>query len=245
MIRVLTVTYNNRAGLSKTHSSLVSQDSEDYQWIVVDGGSDDGTVRFLEELSARDSRIKFVSERDEGIYHAMNKALDMAEAAGYVVFMNAGDVFASNNVLSLADKYDPEENPLLAGSSIRYGLSNDYRRGVNIKRIRRGMPFEHQAAFFSARISKKLKYSKLYRYSGDYDFVARFVLNIAGECKRLDFEVCKFEVGGVSHTNRFEAILEDSLIRYRVMGCSVKSVISIALIHIVWHKAKGILRWSR
>ena len=94
-VSVITVVYNDVEGLKRTIPSVLNQRSNDYEYIILDGGSTDGTLEYLSSLSIK-GKIK--SEPDTGIYNAMNKAANMAEGA-YVLFMNAGDTFYDHDVL--------------------------------------------------------------------------------------------------------------------------------------------------
>jgi putative colanic acid biosynthesis glycosyltransferase len=106
LFSIITVTRNNLEGLRRTHVSLRAQSYADYEWIIIDGASSDGTVNYLEGLAARSW-----SEPDEGIYDAMNKGL--ARARGdYLLLMNAGDSFAAPDVLQkIADAIRAQPMP--------------------------------------------------------------------------------------------------------------------------------------
>ena len=90
---IITVTRNNLPGLKRTHDSLKIQICHDFEWVVVDGASTDGTPDYLRTTGAI-----WVSEPDSGLYDAMNKGLGNA-VGDYIVFMNAGDLFAAPDVL--------------------------------------------------------------------------------------------------------------------------------------------------
>ena len=97
MISVVTITLNNLDGLRKTAASVEAQTCADFEWIVIDGGSADGTVEFVRSLSRPPTY--FISEKDGGIYDAMNKGV--ARATGkYVICLNAGDAFHDADVLA-------------------------------------------------------------------------------------------------------------------------------------------------
>lgn len=96
-ISVITVVYNDCNNISKTLESVLSQDYADIEYIVIDGNSTDGTVDEIRKY--RDNINYFISEPDTGIYDAMNKGLVIASGE-YVIFMNSGDVFYDNHVLS-------------------------------------------------------------------------------------------------------------------------------------------------
>ena len=96
LFSVITINYNNREGLRNTIKSVVGQTYKDFEYIVIDGGSIDGSKELLEENAS--SVTYWISEKDNGIYHAMNKGV--ARASGtYCVFMNSGDFFCSKDVL--------------------------------------------------------------------------------------------------------------------------------------------------
>ncbi|MEM9470254.1 MAG: glycosyltransferase, partial [Pseudomonadota bacterium] len=95
---IITVTKNNFEGLKQTAFSIDAQRHEewsDFEWIVIDGNSEDGTQDFLKKTKAL-----WFSQPDHGLYDAMNKGLDRANGI-YVLFMNAGDIFADNNTLEV------------------------------------------------------------------------------------------------------------------------------------------------
>lgn len=94
LLSVVTVAFRNYDGVVNTWRSLrnLARDpSLTFEWIVVDGGSDDGTAQFLEKLNG-EFNLRFVSEKDRGIYDAMNKGIAMAQGR-YTLFLNSGDVF--------------------------------------------------------------------------------------------------------------------------------------------------------
>ena len=96
-ISIITINYNNRQGLQKTIDSVLQQSFRDYEWIVIDGGSQDGSRQLIEENKSHFAYC--VSEPDKGIYNAMNKGLYHAKG-DYVFFLNSGDVIAANDVLA-------------------------------------------------------------------------------------------------------------------------------------------------
>ena len=93
---IITINLNNSAGLRKTIESVVNQTFQDFEYIIIDGGSTDGSVDIIKEYS---SRIDYwVSEPDRGIYNAMNKGIVQAHG-DYINFMNSGDCFSKNTIL--------------------------------------------------------------------------------------------------------------------------------------------------
>ena len=95
-LSVITINYNNRDGLQRTLESVFNQTCQDFEFIVIDGGSNDGS---RDVIANYNSNIDFwVSEKDAGIYNAMNKGIKKANG-DFVIFMNSGDTFCNENVL--------------------------------------------------------------------------------------------------------------------------------------------------
>ena len=96
-LSIITINFNNLKGLKKTFDSVVNQTFTDYEWIVIDGGSTDGSREFID--AHKESFSYWVSEPDRGIYNAMNKGILQANGE-YLSFMNSGDYYADNSTLS-------------------------------------------------------------------------------------------------------------------------------------------------
>ncbi len=104
-LSIITITYNNLAGLQKTAASVLAQTATDFEWVIIDGDSTDGTKAYLDTLRAdarrgtsrRLAALQIVSEPDMGIYNAMNKGIRMAQGE-YIQILNAGDCLAASDV---------------------------------------------------------------------------------------------------------------------------------------------------
>lgn len=107
LISVITINRNNCAGLRSTLFSVASQSLPDYEYIVIDGASTDGSVNLLHQFSSTINIL--ISEPDLGIYYAMNKGLTIS-SGDYVIFLNSGDVFASPHVLFELSRYLPQHD---------------------------------------------------------------------------------------------------------------------------------------
>jgi glycosyltransferase involved in cell wall biosynthesis len=169
-ISVITVCRNNLTGLMITAESIKMQNG-DFEWIVIDGGSSDGTREYLAKL---EYLSKWVSEPDNGIYDAMNKGLDLAEG-GAVIFLNGGDYFVGD-VLSKIEKAPG----LILVKTESMGVPYFLRR----KSFKMGMPYCHQGIVFE---NTGVRYKSKYRIAGDYDFYLRHgYRNINFLIKRAD-----------------------------------------------------------
>lgn len=96
MISIITINFNNKNGLIKTLNSVISQTCKEFEWIIIDGGSTDGSKELLENYS--EHITYWVSEPDNGIYHAMNKGIRVAKG-DYLQFLNSGDYLANNKTI--------------------------------------------------------------------------------------------------------------------------------------------------
>lgn len=100
-LTIITINRDNAQGLEKTMRSILSQTNKDFEFVVVDGGSKDGSVEIIHQfLDDFGKRIKWISEPDNGIYNAMNKGIKMA-TGDYVAFVNSGDCLASEDVVTM------------------------------------------------------------------------------------------------------------------------------------------------
>src|SRR5580698_3099287 len=107
MISIITINFNNKIGLAETMESVLRQDKEYVEYIVIDGGSSDGSA---EAIRTREKELAYwVSERDNGIYHAMNKGIARARGE-YLLFLNSGDTFNGPNSLSRLLADNPTED---------------------------------------------------------------------------------------------------------------------------------------
>lgn len=197
LFSIITITRNNLSGLMATQKSLPLGD---YEWIIVDGNSSDGTKEYLSRLSAT-----WISEPDSGIYHAMNKGLSIANGE-YIIFMNAGDRFSDPDILSILQKIISAENPdFIYGDSLeRSGFYKKARHNIAM-----GMITHHQAMMYRR---PEIRYNEDYKIAGDYDFTLRFLK----QAKKIHYVPCAisiFEEGGLSQQNMASGRREEFMIR--------------------------------
>ncbi len=168
-ITIITVCYNCVGEIERTMLSVLGQTYQHIEYIVIDGGSTDGTVDIIRKYA--DRLAYWVSEPDKGIYDAMNKGI-MAATGDYINFMNAGDRFHDSSVL---DSFVPN---IKNDTTIAYGdwfvsLSQDgyVRKPLHWDYLKRQIPFCHQAAFFSTSYHQKHLFPLELRLVGDYKIV--------------------------------------------------------------------------
>ncbi|WP_052496577.1 glycosyltransferase family 2 protein [Pedobacter lusitanus] len=100
-LSIITVNYNDSAGLQKTINSVLNQSLQNFEFIIIDGNSNDGSKELLQQNS--EPSIRWISEPDNGIYHAMNKGTRMATGE-YLLFLNSGDILFDTEVIKQVDQ---------------------------------------------------------------------------------------------------------------------------------------------
>jgi putative colanic acid biosynthesis glycosyltransferase len=217
MFSIVTITYNNLVGLKKTATSVIEQTCKDYEWIIIDGASTDGTQDYLDDL-----KVSYSSEPDKGIYDAMNKGLARAHRQ-YIVFMNAGDIFAASNTLDLVKSaIEKTGHPdLLYGPALesRPDSETGHKSPLRIKFLAWGLPTHHQALYYKTSLAKAQSYNTYYKIAADYDFTCRFMKQTK-TVHIVSFPLCLFEPGGLSQQQVKAGRLEQYYIRKKLNICS-------------------------
>ncbi|NQU34182.1 MAG: glycosyltransferase [Bacteroidetes bacterium] len=160
LLTIITIVYNGVDILEKTIKSIKSQDRELYEYIIVDGGSTDGTLNIISKYIKDIDH--FVSEPDNGIYDAMNKGVTLARGKS-LLFMNAGDYFVGE-VISRQSFTFPSLLPVKYYS--RFGLLKNFKK----RNYQYSPPYCHQGIIFENR---KILYNTKYTIASDYDYYLR------------------------------------------------------------------------
>ncbi len=251
LISVVTVCLDDLRGLQSTYESVHAQTTPPHQWIVADGASTDGTQEWLGNLDW--PLLIWSSSKDGGIYQGMNRGLRQVRA-DYVLFLNSGDVFSASDVLeSVSDCLAR----IASRPSLLYGdcLEVDLKGRAYLRRarpawwVRLGMPTTHQAMYFRTDALPG-GFDTRYRWSGDYDAVARLYMSRMGrDFVHLSKPLCRFHLGGRSDQYRRAFLRENLDIRRRVLGMSVPPAYMLHAAHHVqgWIKkyVPAIHRWMR
>lgn len=204
---IITVVYNDLAGLKRTVSSVRCQDFKDYEHVIIDGASSDGSRAYLSELSASCRSMRFVSERDRGIYDAMNKGASLAQG-DWAVFLNAGDRFANAQVLTRVGH--AAETPdmiyfgraqIMASNTRQWIFPPGFITPQTCQYwLGRNLP-NHQAIFFPRIFYKHEAYSLALKISADSEYKERALT--ARPWVFLDLVVCEFYLDGLSSSRNF------------------------------------------
>lgn len=169
---IITVTFNSAKTLEKCFKSLFSQVFTDWELIVIDGSSSDSTMRIIENHQNRISKI--VSEKDSGIYEAMNKGAKFSKGE-YLYFLNSDDQFTDKLVLKdIHEEILKKRSPSLLTANVRKIYQNFTifkNKQLTSYNLKRGLMPPHQATFIKRTVFEQLGgYKKTYRSSGDFEF---------------------------------------------------------------------------
>lgn len=192
---IITISFRAEDTIAKTIQSALNQDFSDFEIIVKDGLSDDETLNRIPE----NSKIRVYSQKDLGIYDAMNQATALASGE-YLIYMNCGDYFADPTVLSQAYQSLKDKSVSMAyGDYIREGIYHKQPTVLTPFYLYR-TPLCHQSIFFKRPDLVDFgAYDTGYRILGDYDAEMKFMLS-GKKIIHLDFAVCKYLGGGVSES---------------------------------------------
>lgn len=205
LLSIITVVFNGEKYLEETIRSVINQTYDNVEYIIIDGGSTDGTIDIIKKYKNKIDYWK--SEKDSGIYDAMNKGIDLV-AGDWINFMNAGDKFYDNttcNTLFKEDKDFANIDILYGDLIVDYGKFNRLEKAKSIDKIWKGMVFSHQSSFIRSSYHKEKKYTLSYNIAGDFEFFYNtFKKN--KQFKYLNNTISIMGVEGLSDGNRFQSI---------------------------------------
>ncbi len=218
LISIITVTYNARDTLKPTMKSVARQTFTEYEHIIVDGASTDDTLTIAVEEATERTRI--TSERDHGIYDAMNRGMGLSQGE-YLIFLNAGDSFHTDNTLRhIADAIAANSKPgIVYGQTILVGGDDRHVTGMRhlkapdrltLQSFADGMLVCHQAMTVLKRIAGP--YDLRYRFSADFDWSIRCLQHSRNNVY-IDETVIDYLDEGTTTRNHKSSLIE----RFRIM----------------------------
>ena len=177
LISIVTVVFNGEEYIEETIESIINQNYENVEYIIIDGGSGDGTVDIIKKY---EDRIDYwVSEEDNGIYSAMNKGIDLVTGK-WINFMNAGDLFYSGSTLkNIFHRKNYNKYKILYGDTeFRYPSFNKTQKALNnLNILWKGMCFTHQSTFSNTIFHKNNKFINNMRIGADFDYLYGSYIN--------------------------------------------------------------------
>ncbi|RXJ84867.1 glycosyltransferase family 2 protein [Arcobacter sp. CECT 8985] len=203
-LSIITIVLNDKQNIEKTIKSVLSQNIE-LEYIIIDGGSSDGTLDIIKKYE--DKIDVLVSEKDSGIYNAMNKAIDLATGE-WVNFMNSGDMFFDSNVLKdILPKLDSSVDIIYGNWEVRYPHKKRIAKAnKNVNNIWKGMIFSHQSCFVKKDILKQYRFNESSSITADFELL--YILYKENKIFRyLPVTLASVSSGGVSDIKRVQSIL--------------------------------------
>lgn len=210
-LSIITVNLNNAEGLQRTISSVLEQDLAGVEFVIIDGGSTDGSREIID--SHTDFIHYWVSEKDSGVYHAMNKGIKKSSGE-YLLFLNSGDLLYSPDTLSSVFSQFRQADFLCGRSAIvrdgsvvhvtnppeKHTFATYYRATIS-----------HQATFIKKSVFDLYGYYREdFRYNSDYEFWIRTIILQNCSTEKISTIVCYYDLNGISSTeNQTEAYLSE------------------------------------
>ncbi len=208
-LTVITIVYNNVRDIERTVLSVLNQTYPNIEYLIIDGASTDGTLEILKKYKGRLASL--ISEKDKGIYDAMNKGLSLA-SGDYILFMNSGDEFYASDTVENVFASAPD-------ADIYYGETEMYDENWKSlgqrrhkapetfiwKDFKHGMSISHQAIYIRRSLTEP--YDPQYKLSADIDWIIKAAKK-AGKIVNTKMYVAKYLVGGMSKKKHRQSLIE-------------------------------------
>ena len=231
-LSIITINRNNENGLRKTITSVLNQSWSDFEYIIVDGASTDNSVDVIKnEISSvpkgLNSRIQFISEADTGVFNAMNKGIVMAKG-DYLLFLNSGDFFVDNNVLSNVFCVMRETDILSCSCRVS---KNGEQVFITTPPTNYTFGFfynnslAHQATFIKKDLFNKFGlYREDLKFMGDWEFFVRTIVIAGASTQNIDVILTDYNMEGISSVsnNQYSIIKEkQTVFEEKALKCFV------------------------
>lgn len=216
-ISIITVCLNAEKTIREAIESVLSQNNKEYEYIIMDGGSDDLTVdrakKYQSLFAKKNIDFYIFTEKDHGIYDAMNKGLFMARGE-WIYFLNSDDKLAAHDVL---DKFFSSQvintcDYIYGGSINQYDGKCYFRPACKPESVSYRIPFVHQAVFAKRDLLLRNLFDTRFLYAADFNQFVKIYMS-GYKIGVLDFAIAKYAMEGVSQDNILAVINEQEMIR--------------------------------
>lgn len=204
-LSIITVSFNSEKYIRLTLESVLRQDYQNYEYIIIDGASKDRTIQIVEEYIPRfQGRLRYISEPDNGIYYAMNKGISMANG-DYIGIINSDDFYypgTFSRVVSVIDESDVLPDVIYGNHDVIDEDNNVlYTGNSDHGRLNRRMSVSHPTSFVKRETYQKYgSFDTSYRITADYELMMRFK---SKGCvfQKIDSTMAAYRIGGASSYN--------------------------------------------
>lgn len=219
-VSIITVSYNSRAFIEQTIESVLSQNYKNIEYIIIDGGSIDGTVEIVKSYG--DNISNFISEKDKGIYDAMNKGIRLS-GGDVIGILNSDDFYINNDVISTVVNEFMTKDPDSVFADLVYVRADDLDKIVRYyssdnfypKKVAYGWTPAHPTFFVKKEIYERYGlYKTDFLIAGDYELIARFLVKNNVSYSYIPKVFVKMRTGGISTRNlKSKWILNKEILR--------------------------------
>lgn len=208
-ISIITINYNNVEGLKKTIQSIVSQSNKAFEYIVIDGGSSDGSKEVI--INNEKHITYWVSEKDAGIYNAMNKGIK-ASSGDFIIFMNSGDLLYNETVIQNIAENLNEQDDIVYGDALLINESNNWEV---VKKHPEILNFSylykdtlcHQACIIKKSLfNTTFLFNEDYKIGADWEFFIYAIYIAKVKTRKIDFLITIYDTRGISGSSEFKKI---------------------------------------
>ena len=214
-VSIITTVYNAKDTIRETIESVLSQNCKNIEYIIIDGGSTDGTLEIIREYE--DKITKISSKPDKGIYDGLNQGILLA-SGDIIGFVHAGDLYENREVLEkVISTFKREQVDAIYGDLvyvnkedtnivIRYWKSEEF----SLSKLKYGWMPPHPTFFLKRKLYEKHGcFDTNFKISADYDFMLRVLMNPENKVSYLPMVLCRMRVGGASNKS-MNAMLQKS-----------------------------------
>lgn len=212
---IITVNYNNINGLQRTVNSVICQIFKDFEWIIIDGGSTDGSKELLERY--QNCFAYWCSEPDNGVYHAMNKGISQAHG-DYLLFLNSGDAFYDHDVLQKVVDLQSDAD-IISGKAIRTDngqILHLYDESVFMQLY--SDTLSHQASFIKRSLFNDQKYDESLKIVSDWKFWMETIVFGNAKVAFIDVVVVLQDMSGLSSDYNLVGVKQQQEERDIILG---------------------------
>lgn len=210
-VSIITVVLNDKDGIQRTINSVREQTYQNLEFIIIDGESIDGTVKTLND---NDKIItQWVSEKDNGLYDAMNKGTELASGE-WVIFLNAGHIFYTSDAISnVFNSESISDYDIVYGDLVyEFNFGDVVKSALDISNLWKGMSFAHQSTFIKTNLCKTHKYKLEYKFASDFNLFYQFYKS-GYTFIHIDNIISKRKVSGNTDSN----IIKSTIERYKIV----------------------------
>lgn len=260
---IITVCYNSEKTIIKTLESLLDQTYKDYELILIDGGSQDGTLEIINRYKNRFEQITIVSESDHGIYDAMNKGIRLS-SGDLIAFLNSDDYYEKDALKHIAKSYSFDIDIIYGDCYLIDDLrGSSFKKKIPIKELitlKERMAVPHPSTFVRRELMLSHLFDASLRIGADYKFILNMFLQ-EKKFKYIPYPITNMLVGGISSTQTIQCleefvIIQKELLHYTTinmmkmkMRYSIYTVIKKFLFNIapksISFQVKRILGWKK